>query len=332
MTIDESINWDLIDLNYEGNVTPTLKRYPKDNITNFGKAISYANCSDLSNASIRKFVRYGEEEKDLLGTDIVYIWEIAKHAGFTPYLIDAQGNGVGHNYFTKSETDQIDIIHVDDKADYELIDLIDLYRHRYPEQKQFFLVIKQGSHLPYYKEGLEEIFTPGMKSSVLSKASKEEIINTYKNRAYFETNRYFEAILEKLPYREQIAIVYTSDHGQTFDAPGQKSFHCDTRNPDIKEAIVPLLVIGPESLNQSKTVRNINDYQGIKSHYYIPALLMASFGYKDEDIVQFTEYSSLIDQGVIPQFVYDRAVPFFESEASKKMISVEDIENIQPQI
>ncbi|PWD85336.1 sulfatase-like hydrolase/transferase [Ignatzschineria cameli] len=331
MTIDESINWDLIDLNYEGNVTPTLKRYPKNNITNFGKAISYANCSDLSNASIRKFVRYGEEEKDLLGTDLVYIWEVAKHAGFTPYLIDAQANGIGHNYFTKEERDQINIIQVDSEDDAELIDLILAKREQYPEEKQFFLVIKQGAHLPYYKAGISEVFSPGMKNPVLSQATREEIINTYKNRARFETDRYFEAVLEKLPYQDQVALIYTSDHGQTFNAPGQKSFHCDTRNPDIKEATVPLLFIGPQLLNESVTIENIKNDQSIKSHYYIPALLMTALGYQDSDIAQFTEYFELFEKDANPHFVYDRAVPFFESDAQKKALEEIDVISLAPQ-
>ncbi|WP_157954873.1 sulfatase-like hydrolase/transferase [Ignatzschineria ureiclastica] len=331
MTIDESINWDLIDLNYNGNVTPSLYRYPEKNIVNFGRAVSYANCSDLSNASIRKFVRYGEEEKDLLGTEIVYIWEIVKQAGFVPYLIDAQANGVGHNYFTKAETDQINIIKVDDESDAELIDLIVEMRDRYPEQKQFYLVIKQGAHLPYYKEGIENYFSPVMQNASLSQATREEIINTYKNRARFETDRYFEAILEKLPYKEQVAIVYTSDHGQTFDAPGQKSFHCDTRNPDIKEAIVPLLFIGPQLLNESVTIENIKKNQSIKSHYYIPALIMMALGYKDSDIAQFTEYFKLSEEDTIPHFVYDRAIPFFQSDAQKKELKEVEIIPLAPQ-
>lgn len=332
MVIDESMNWDLIDLNYAGDVTPALIRYSDNNIINFGKAVSYANCSDLSNASIRKFVRHGEEEKDLLGEEAVFIWDSVKRAGFTPYLIDAQGNGVGHNYFTSQETDQITILPVKGIPDHELIDLIVETRVAEPTEKQFFLVIKQGAHLPYSNTGFEEYFTPAMANSSLSGATREQIINSYKNRARFETNLFFEKVFEKLDYKKDTALIYTSDHGQSFNAPGQKSFHCDTRNPDAEEAVVPLLVIAPEKIRQyNDTIMAIEASPSYKSHYYIPALIMALSGYSDKDVAAFTAYSQLLESSVDPHFVYNRAVPFFDANSEKKVIEKEEIDRLKPQ-
>lgn len=329
MVIDESINWDLLDLNYPSGVTPVLKQFSPRNILNFGKSLSYANCSDLSNASIRKFVRYGEEERDLLGTEKVYIWESARRAGYEPYLVDAQRNGIGHNYFTPQEIAQITVLQVDFEDDVLLIDLIKENRTAYPDEKQLYLVIKKGAHLPFYKEGIEEPFTPSMKTASLMNSSREEIMNTYKNRAKFETNQFFKRFLEEFEYQSDVALLYTSDHGQSFREPGKKSFHCDTRNPDLEEAVVPLMLIGPEYLANNSVIKNIIEHENFKSHYYIPSLLMAAMGYSDEDVESFTNYKSL-EQSPL-HFVYDRAVPFFNATAKKREVAKMKIKELEMQ-
>ena len=331
MVIDESINWDLIDLNYPGNVTPVLQAFPKENILNFGKSISYANCSDLSNASIRKFVRYGQEEQDLLGEEKTYIWEAMQQAGFTSYLMDAQANGIGHNYFTKSELENINVLPVTALNDAELIEVILAAREAKPTEKQFFLIIKKGSHLPFFSENTEVFFTPGMKGLSLANSTREEMINTYKNQTRFETNGFFKEVKEKLDFKHNTALVYTSDHGQSFRDPGKKSFHCDTRNPDLEEAVVPLLWIGPDVIKSQETLKQLGD-QAYGSHYFIPALLMASAGFNDHDIVNFTQYQQLLKPENKPRFVFDRAVPMFESSAQKRDIEVSEIQALTPQL
>lgn len=330
MVIDESINWDLIDLNYPGNVTPVLQTFPKENILNFGKSISYANCSDLSNASIRKFVRYGQEEQDLLGEEKVYIWETMQQAGFTPYLMDAQANGIGHNYFTKSELENINVLPVTALNDAELIEVILAAREAKPTEKQFFLIIKKGSHLPFFSENTEVFFTPGMKGLSLANSTREEMINTYKNQTRFETNGFFKEVKEKLDFKYNTALVYTSDHGQSFRDPGKKSFHCDTRNPDLEEAAVPLFWIGPDAMKNQETMQQLAT-KSYGSHYFIPALLMASAGFNDHDIANFTQYQQLLKPENKPRFVFDRAVPMFESSAQKRDIEVSDIRALTPQ-
>lgn len=331
MVIDESINWDLVELNYSGNVTPALKEFPTENVVNFGKSISYANCSDLSNASIRKFVRYGQEEQDLLGEKKTYIWDVVKQAGFTPYLMDAQGNGIGHNYFTKEETDSINNLTVTALNDHELIDVILAAQEAKPEEKQFFLIIKKGAHLPFYNAGVEAFFKPGMESASLANSTREEIVNTYKNQTRFATNRFFEEVKDKLDYQDNVVLIYTSDHGQAFMEPGKKSFHCDTRNPSIEEVAVPLLMIMPESMKQQKTINKLS-LLGYSSHYFIPALIMAGAGYQDNDISQFTEYETLLLPENKLRFVFDRAVPMFESSAQKRELEASELESLKSQL
>ena len=328
MVIDESITWDLIDLNSDLNVTPILKEFPKENIMNFGKAISYANCSDISNASIRKFVRYGEEEADLLGTDIVYIWEIAKQAGFTPYLLDLQKDGVNHNYFTDQELSKINVIPVKGMADSEVISVIEaLIINSSEEEKLFFLVIKEGAHFPYSKVG-EDLFLPAMPTPSMTNSTVLEVFNSYRNLAYYQTNTFFEKVLEKLNFRNDVALVYTSDHGQSFKNIRKQATHCNTKNTELTEAVVPFFIIAPERVLDLPVITEIKESSKVKSHYLIPAVLMDLLGFKVTDIVEFTQYPKVLDPNNFNRFTYKRAVPLFEADAEKYEVDDQTVDQL----
>lgn len=334
MVIDESISWDLIDLNSNLGVTPILRDYSIKNVTNFGKAISYANCSDISNASIRKFVRYGEEEQDLLGTKNIYLWEVAKKAGYKPYLLDIQKNGIGHNYFTAEELSGVDVVDVKGISDKDIVDVILRIQEEAPvAEKQFFLLIKGGAHFPYIKidPKMPEIFTPFMPTSSMTDSSIVEIFNSYRNLAHFQTNLFFEQVLQKLDYKKSLALVYTSDHGQSFKNIRHQATHCNTKNPELTEGTVPFLIIAPENIHQRDVIAELANNARVKSHYLIPAVLMDIFGYQSVDIAEFTQYQKLLEPNNKNRFIYKRAVPLFAAEADK--YEVEDIEvlNLQNQ-
>lgn len=329
VVLDESILWDMIELNRPTNITPAILRFPNKNIINFGPSISYANCSDVSNYSLRKFARFDKEEGDLYGGTPYYLWKLSQQAGFTPYLIDAQADGIGHNFFTLKELEETTVIPAAELlSDADIVDLILEKRTAYPNEKQLFLVIKKGSHFPYKNEGFEPTFTPSMKSTVLTKASREEIINSYKNRIIFNTNRFFEEIYQKINYQDNTVIIYTSDHGQTFENPGQKSFHCDPKNPSVSEGLVPFLVVGPEHALKTPTLTTIEASQQIKSHYLLPPLIMSYLGYNDDDIRKFTEYETVLNPETEIGFVYRRAVPHFEAKAKKFIVDQEMLDAI----
>lgn len=329
MVIDESITWDLIDLNSNLGVTPVLKEFPAENIVNFGKAVSYANCSDISNASIRKFVRYGEEEADLLGEKAVYMWEVAKKAGFTPYLLDTQRDGIDHNYFTQEELEQLNIVKVKGMDDRDVVDeVVKILEASPKDEKHLILLIKKGSHFPY-SQNAPEIFTPSMPTSSMNNSTIEEIFNSYRNLAYEQTNSFFEEVLKKLDYKNEVALVYTSDHGQSFKNIRNQATHCNTKNPEITEAVVPLFVMGDTAVMNRPVIQEIAASEKVKSHYLIPAILMDLLGYQAQDISEFTKYHNALDPANKNRFIYKRAVPLFESDADK--YEVEDAEVIRLQ-
>lgn len=329
MVIDESINWHLIDLNRDEGNTPSLKLFPKENIINFGPAVAYSNASDLSNASIRKFIRFNEEENDLYGSSTTHIWEVVKLAGFKPYLIDAQGDGFNHNFFTPEESAEFTLLPAKHfKADTEIIDSILAVREKNPDDKLFFLIIKEGSHFPYKNLGFDTPFMPTMASTSIRQSTAEEVYNAYRNRTRFNTDLFFKAIYECFSYQEETVIVYTSDHGQTLANPGEKATHCDTYSPHLAEAMVPLLVVGPEKVINNAVSRDMLDSSQIASHYMIPALLMSYLGYQKDDIQAFTDYKRVLNQEEVLHFVYRRAIPFFEPTAQKMTVPRERFEQL----
>lgn len=315
MVIDESVNWDMIDLTSHLGVTPSLTAYPNENIVNFEKAVSYANCSDVSNASLRKFVRYGEEEGDFLQDEIIYLWSVAKHAGFEPYLLDLQRDGFNHNYFTSKEIDSINLVPVKGMPDYEVVDVISrLISDTSAHDKKFILVIKEGAHFPYEPMG-EPIFTPDMPTTSMKQSSLEEIFNSYKNRVFYQTNAFFDEVLEKLPFQNDLVMIYTSDHGQSFEKLASAKTHCNSKDPSITEAVVPLLVIGPENAINSVVVNEIQASDKVKSHYLIPAMLMSYMGYESDDIDRFTQFTAVLDPVNSNRFVYSKVIPLFTEKA-----------------
>lgn len=329
MVIDESINWHLIDFNRDEGNTPSLKLFPKENIINFGPAVAYSNASDLSNASIRKFIRFNEEENDLYGSSTTHIWEAVKLAGFKPYLIDAQGDGFNHNFFTPEESAEFTLLPAKHfKADTEIIDSILAVREKNPDDQLFFLIIKEGSHFPYKNLGFDTPFMPTMASTSIRQSTAEEVYNAYRNRTRFNTDLFFKAIYEHFSYQEETVVVYTSDHGQTLANPGEKATHCDTYSPHLAEAVVPLMVIGPEKVINNAVSQEMLESSQIASHYMIPALLMGYLGYQKDDIQAFTDYQSVLNQEEALHFVYRRAIPFFEPTAKKMKVSRERLDQL----
>lgn len=335
LVIDESVNWDLIDLNADLNVTPILKDFPDNNVINFGKTVSYANCSDITNVSIRKFIRYGQEEADLYLEKRTFIWEIARVAGFTPILLDVQRDGKGHNYFTEEELEDVEIISVTGLKDPELITVIDDLITERKNEKLFFFVIKSGAHAPYMNSfGFEEIFSPVMKNSVIHASTPLELNNSYKNRARFQTNGFFENALKHLPFKDKLAIIYTSDHGQaSFYNFNKMQTHCNTSNPDPREGVVPMFVIGPEKGKDLQAVKDIFLSEKSASHYLVPAILMSYMGYNDQDIEDFTEYKYLLDKDHFPSgFLYQRAIPAFATKAERYFFNEEDLQTLSSEV
>ncbi|MBL0942243.1 MAG: hypothetical protein IBJ00_05935, partial [Alphaproteobacteria bacterium] len=76
-----------------------------------------------------------------------------------------------------------------------------------------------------------------------------------------------------------VIIIYTSDHGQNLLHDGQPITHCRRTQPDINEAIVPLLIFTHNlaAFKKFKKAAQLNFNKA--SHFQIYPTLLTLFGY-----------------------------------------------------
>ena len=154
------------------------------------------------------------------------VWDAAITAGYRVHLLDAQYNGKGHNYFTQTELERVNVIPAQGlRSDAELIPLIEAAVAAAPEARHFFYINKVGSHFPYYRANIETPFTPTMSNAKLADFSPLEVRNAYKNLIVHNTDQFFDALAGFMVRHPDSFILYTADHGQTFPAdPSHRMF------------------------------------------------------------------------------------------------------------
>lgn len=324
--IDESIRADMIDLNNPQGTTPALLEFDPAHYLNFGYTMSFGNCSESSNLAMRKAPRLGKEPSDLFLTK-ESIWEIAINAGYTPYLIDAQHNAKGHNFYTDEELKAVNVIpgsHL--QSDGDIVPVIEEILQKEAGNKTFIYVSTKGSHFPFQNYGFEEHFTPAMKNTNFKSAEPIEVMNSYKNLIRANTNEFFNNIRPLLENRPNITMIYTSDHGQELKDPKGKKTHCDLRDTTLEEGIVPFLIFGDESILTAPLVEKTQQNSGIQTQMMVPSIIMNLMGYRDASIERYTEYSQLLNQESAVGFVYKSPVPQFRNDVERYPITREELE------
>jgi glucan phosphoethanolaminetransferase (alkaline phosphatase superfamily) len=282
LIVDESVRWDMIDLNQSRGTTPALQAM-KDKIFNFHKSYSYANCSSFTNIFVRSMVRYGHEADDVLAHR--FVWEAMSQAGYSNYLIDAQRDGDSHDFFSKQELESNDVKVIPAShlpTDLEVAKLINKALAERPASNKFILVMKKGAHAPYTIARKEnEKFKPAMLSSLITQEAPERIFNSYMSMVYENTNQFFK----QLNVDDHTVFIYTSDHGQNLQNLKYSKTHCTTINPSVNEGLVPMLLLGAHDF-RSKVVERIKRRKG-GTHYDIPFLVLGYAGYAYKDVIDF---------------------------------------------
>ncbi|MBD2804168.1 sulfatase-like hydrolase/transferase [Xenorhabdus sp. ZM] len=278
LIVDESINYSYIDIN------KIAKESSKANMLyDLSPAYSYSNLSQYSNILIRKMARYDHEIQDARSD--LGIWDLMKNQGYENYILDAQGDANGHDFFSKKEMKNVNIIPSKHTTnDNQLADLLINLLNDKKNEKKFILVMKKGAHFPYIlPDSCEIIYKPVMSDYNMRKERKDIIINTYKNLVSCNTDSFIKKISEY--QKNDTAIIYTSDHGQNFDDLDKKFTHGNNINPTIDEGIVPFFILG-NNLNNFKVTSNIIN-SDFHSHYDIPYILMDLSGYDERQINKF---------------------------------------------
>lgn len=326
VVMDESIRGDMVSLDNHSGTTPALTTFAPDTVYDFGLIASFSNCSDTSNLAARKLPRLNKEPSDLF-LDNTTVWDLAEIAGFKPYVIDAQHNASGHNFYTDKELENVVNIPASQlKNDGEVIDIIaDIFAES--ETPTFIYAGLKGSHFPFQNTGFPTPFEPAMKNTVLADATSEEALNSYKNLILANTNQFFvklKALLETYP---DTIVIYTSDHGQDLSDPKNKKTHCDAKTTSMEEGIVPLLLFADQSVIESPFIEQFKENPGITNQMIIAPMVMDFMGYQPAFIEQFTEYPTLLNRkGEEIGFIYKRPIPHFRSEIERFDITPEDLQ------
>lgn len=230
--IDESISYE----GFEQIIAPDIADL--DHV-NFGEAASMGHCSTPSNVALRSGVnvRTVSDTTDLRHAPS--IWGYAAKAGYATMLIDGQVSGPPQNQLLAPE--KVLIGKYQSAANGMKTDLAlarSLNASLKTGEKQFVYAILRGVHFQYrdhYPEG------------ALPKGSSTQA--QYDKAISYSKDGFFEALLDGVD-RSEVAIFYTSDHGQNIKEGVTP--HCSGR-PVAAEFSVPLIAFLPPEMRSEYT-------------------------------------------------------------------------------
>jgi hypothetical protein len=199
---------------------------------NFGLAASLGHCSAPSNLALRSGVdvRKAGPAMDLRLTPS--IWGYARRAGYRTVLVDGQTTGVPQNLLLPPELALIDeMVPAAGSLDTDRRIAARLNRQLRGTGRTFTYAVLRGVHFQYgdhYPAGLIPADSPTLRR--------------YETALEYSKRGFFDRLLEGVD-RQDVAIVYTSDHGQNL-AEGAIP-HCSP-SPVPAELHVPLLAFLPD--------------------------------------------------------------------------------------
>ena len=285
MVVDESVRGDYLSLNnskYDN--TPVLKD-AGERLVNYGVAISASNCS----VAARLILRVGLQKHQLPDTREVWrrlpsIWQFAKKAGYRTALIDGwRKEGEFHSYMDAEEARSIDIIKSAPGLSYngDVIAaqlLIDLLKQNEP---MFINVNKLGVHPTYshqFPAALTYEPTSDVLPTTLDALRRREVAN-YHRAIRWSVNGFFERVLPALQ-RDDVILIYTSDHGQSLYEGGYDLSHCSlTTDLHLGEVLVPLFLFVNSPATQAVFSAEAKRAFNRASHFEIMPTLLELMGY-----------------------------------------------------
>ena len=280
LIVDESVRGDFLDINYMRGTTPNLLSQ-ESSISNFGLAVSGANCSSGSNQILRTGAQPSSFQETLMRNP--FVWDYAKAAGYNTVYIDAQAKkGRLNNRMTLDEKSKInEFIYSEGISRYKRdLNAISIIKEKIQsDEPNFIYLVKSGIHFPYESSYPPEQgeFKPHMEGGHVIN-SKQLMINSYKNAISFSTDGFFKYLFEELDFSETV-LIYTADHGQNLMDNGVQLTHCSTENASNYEALVPLFAVTGDVNFQGLFERFSQENFNKTSHFNIYPTLLLLFGY-----------------------------------------------------
>ena len=190
------------------------------------------------------------------------LWLQAKKANYKTLYFSAQEELGNYQYLQNIK----EITNIDEKyffshlknKDRDKILLEKLLEVTAKDNNQFIVVIKNGSHFPYFDKF-------DLKKFNLDKNSDVNLIYTYSIKE--NSVNFLNDLLSKL--KKESDIIYLSDHGQSLKK--KKLSHCNSNNPEIQEWEIPLLYY---KNNKNKPIN-------IASNLYLYDFIIDKMGYSN---------------------------------------------------
>lgn len=244
MVIGESMRGDLVSINgYSIKNMPLLEK--RQNLVSFTNATSSAPSTRLAIPYMITRAEPPNYDQAISEKGLISIY---KHLGFKTAWIGSQGLfGIYETSFASHAMEADLVIHRENMRivptnyvdyDEELIEHVKARLDQYPNDNHFIVVHLFGSHWQFterYPKEFGDKFTPVCNQSTPIKCSSEELLNAYHN-----TILYTDFVLDKLMNlieNKNSLVVYSSDHGFSFDGKAFGNGYSGAKVPDEQRTI-----------------------------------------------------------------------------------------------
>src|SRR5690606_16960102 len=200
----------------------------------FGMAASLGHCSAPSNLALRSGVSVRDAGPTMGLRRTPSIWAYARKAGYRTVLIDGQTSGAPQNLLLPPERALIDAVIAAAgslETDREIASRLN--RQLRGGERTFTYAVLRGVHFQY-----RDHYPAG------SIPADSTVLRQYEAAVEYSKRGFFDRLLEGVD-RQDVAIVYTSDHGQNL-AQGAVP-HCSP-SPVAAELQVPLVAFLPDRI------------------------------------------------------------------------------------
>jgi hypothetical protein len=275
------------------DTTPYLASV-SDQYLNYGITCAASNISSSTNAIMRSGLRL-DQLPDTMQRSLKQpsIFQYAKAAGYRTCFLDAQYSvGMKSNFMTDRDLDDLDVVYwatTDEPDPTKRYRRDQLLAQRIIElladgEPTFIWLNKYGAHFHYEQTYPEEarVFTPNMRAGEpIDTSTMEEVQNSYANALRWSVDSFFETIAPS--FDDDTVVLYTSDHGQSFNEGPRISTHANRVAPPVSQARVPLLGWG--SLLKQRFPEGAASVRDRVSHYEIFPTMLILMGYGESEVV-----------------------------------------------
>jgi glucan phosphoethanolaminetransferase (alkaline phosphatase superfamily) len=223
------------------------------------------------------------------------IFQFAKKAGYKTFLLDAQSDGTAlQNYITSADLDYIDSLYLP-RVEYPLLpsSSIDsvvaekLACLAVDDTPKFVYINKSGAHWPYSQNYPADWINTSLDNPLRSATAQSD----YLKAVAWNVDNFWKMLLPKIEIRDDVLVLYTSDHGEDYKLKSYRMKHASLYKPGPIEGLVPLIVYDKSGFFP----KNFQPEKDTYSHEYIFPTLTSAMGYP-KDFIQANYGRSLLEK------------------------------------